>query len=268
MPARSISVPFASREVAIPALIMIGAALNGLIVTMSASFTEGGGGLTFGISPFQIIALFVAARLSLAPDHADGSGTLWLEAFILALILVPSSAVSWLALAVYAAYQAWHANGPRRTGALIFLAVGLTSLWSSVLLKWLALPVTTAETFVIAQLLSLVRADIVQVANVVGNPDTHSLILMTKCTTSDALPHAAVALVAVAYLLGEVNGKRLKQALLALCGLYVLANLARLSAMAWSAESYALVHGPIGANVFDLFQAMVVLALGNWASEA
>jgi len=249
---------------------MIGAALNGLIVTIVAGVAEGGGGLTFGISPFQLVALFVAAKLSLSPDETGpaAAGTLWLESLIVAMILVPSSAVSWLALAIYAGYQTYHSNGGRRTGALIFLAVGLASLWSSVILKWIALPVTTAEAYVLTQALSLLRPDILQVANVVGNPDTHSLILMTKCTTADALPLAAVALAAVAYLMGDVNQRKLKRALLALCGLYVVANLLRLAGMAWSAEAYGLVHGPIGANVFDLFQVLLVLGLGNWASEA
>ncbi|MGD9670867.1 MAG: hypothetical protein AB7U75_17800 [Hyphomicrobiaceae bacterium] len=267
MPARSASVPLSSRGVALPAVIMIGAALNALVVTIVASFTEGGGGLTFGISPFQLVALFVAARLSLAQNETEMPSMPWLELLVVAMILVPSSAVSWFALVTYAGFQAWNSYGERRTGALIFLAVGLASLWSSVILKWLALPVTSAEAFVIAQVLSLVRPDILQTANIVGNPDTHSLILMTKCTTADALPHAAVALAAVAYLMGEVKPLRLKRALLALCGLYAVANILRLAAMAWSAESYALVHGPVGANAFDLYQATVVLALGNWASE-
>lgn len=268
MPARSVSVPLTSRQVAIPAVIMIGAALNAFVVTILASLNEGGGGLTFGISPFQLVAIFVAARLSFEPDETEAPRAPWLEAIVIALILVPSSAVSWFALAIFAGYQAWHSRGARRTGSLIFLAAALASIWSSVILKWLALPVTTAESYLLGQMLLLVRPDIVQVANVVGNPSTHSLILMTKCTTSDALPHAAVAVAAVAYLLGEVNTRKLGQAVLLLCAIYFVANMLRLAAMAWSSETYTLVHGPIGANVFDLSQATVVLALGNWASEA
>lgn len=268
MSARSISVPLTSHEVSLPAVIMIGAALNALVVTVMKSVGEGSDGLTFGISPFQLVAFFVAAKFSLAQDEAEAPGSPWLDAVVVAMILVPSSAVSWFALAIYSGYQAHQTYGARRIGALIFLAAALASLWSSVILKWFALPVTTAESFVLWQLLSLVRPDIIQSANVIGNPETHSLILMTRCTTTDALPHAAVALVAVAFLLGDVNQKKLWQALLALCGIYVVANMLRLTGMAWSAESYALVHGPIGANVFDLFQATVVLVLGNWASES
>ena len=153
-------------------------------------------------------------------------------------------------------------------GALLFLAIAVASLWSSVILKWFALPVTTGEAFVLGQIMHLIRPDIIQVANVIGNPDTHSLILMTRCTTADALPHAAIGVAAVAYLLGDVRPERLRQALVMLAVIYVAANLVRLGGLAWSAESYALVHGPIGANAFDLFQAGLVLTLGNWAGSS
>lgn len=268
MSVKTFPAPLAMRAIDMPALIMIGAAANALVVTVMKDLAAGDGlSLTFGISPFMIVAIFVAARLSLAGDHQPGPLRPWLDIPVLALILVPSSAVSWAALALYAGLEAASTTAERRIGALFFLAVALASLWSSVILKWIALPVTTAEAFVLAKTLLPLRPDIVQVANVVGNPQTHSLILMTRCTTVDALPHAAVALMAVAHLLGDARQSRIWQALATLAVIYALANLVRLGAMAWSAESYALVHGPIGTNLFDLFQALLVLTLGNWVSE-
>lgn len=269
MAARTVPLPFALSEDDIPALVMAAAALNMLVVAVMTHVTsDAGASLTFGVSPFQLVALLVAMRLSLGAGENLRPSPIWLDAVVLALVLVPSSAVSSAALALYAGYHAWHTTHERRLGTLLFLAMALASLWSSVLLKWLALPVTSAEAFVLAQALHIVRPDIVQMANIVGNPDTHSLILMTRCTTADALPQAAVALVAVALLLGEVNRSRLWQAFAVLLLAYGVANLLRLAGMAWSAEAYALVHGPIGANVFDMFQAALVLALGNWASSA
>jgi hypothetical protein len=115
--------------------------------------------------------------------------------------------------------------------------------------------------------LGWLRPDIAQAGNVVGNRELHSLVVMTACTTADALPSAAIALVAVAMLLGTVDRKRLPWALALLFLLYGVANTARLAAMAWSGEVYQLVHGPIGANVYDALQTLVVLGLGNWASR-
>lgn len=45
------------------------------------------------------------------------------------------------------------------------------------------------------------------------------------------------------------------------------ANLVRLAAMAWSADAYAAVHGPLGASLFDAGQGLAVLALGNWVAK-
>ncbi|MFV0369784.1 MAG: hypothetical protein ACK5KM_15130, partial [Hyphomicrobiaceae bacterium] len=259
---------FTQRAFDVPVVIMAGAALNALLVTIIASMNaDSGASLTFGISPFQLVALLVAVKLSLGAGTQHKAAPIWFDAIVLALILVPSSAVSWGALALYAAFQATQTTAERRIGALVFLGVALASIWSSVILKWIALPVTTAEAFVLAKMLSLFRPDIAQFGNVVGNPETHNLILMTKCTTTDALPHAAVALVAVAYLLGDVKAARLWRAVLALGAIYAVANLIRLAIMAWSSDAYDLAHGPIGANIFDMFQAATVLLLGNWASQ-
>lgn len=253
--------------VRLPAVIMVGAALNAVAVNVMASLgPDATPSLSFGISPFQLVAVAVAAKMSFGEGEARPHSRS-IDAAALALLLVPSSAAAWLALALYAAVQAHHTTSERRIGALVFLALALASIWSSLVLKWIALPVTTAEAFVLAELLQLVRPDIVQHANVVGDPATHSLILMTRCTTADALPHAAVALAAVAVLLGETTRRRLVRAGMALAALYAVANLVRLAAMAWSSEAYALVHGPVGANLFDLFQVAAVLVLGNWASR-
>ena len=190
----------------------------------------------------------------------------------MALILVPSSAVAWAATAFYAAVQAGRTSGPQRTGAVLFLMLGLCALWSSVLLKWIAGPVTTAEATVIGWVMGWLRPDIVQSGNVIGNPDSHSLILMTACTTANALPVALLALVAVSVLLGGIprpgaERRRLVSAGVGLTLLYAVANVVRLGIMSLSSQAYAITHGPIGANIFDAVQTLAVLALANHVSR-
>ena len=34
--------------------------------------------------------------------------------------------------------------------------------------------------------------------------------------------------------------------------------------MAWSHESFLLAHGPVGANLFDVFQSLSILGAGMW----
>ncbi|MDX2156770.1 MAG: hypothetical protein SFW09_09685 [Hyphomicrobiaceae bacterium] len=258
----------AAFDARLPAAIMLGGSLNGLAVRIVEELAANGfTSLSLGIGPFQLIALLVAARLCLSPDASEHRLPGWLHAAAVVLLLVPSSSFSWLVVALYAAAQACAASGRQRTGAAVFLAVALCAIWSSVALKWLAAPVTAAEAYVVGQLVGLVRPDIVQSGNVIGIPDQHNLVLMTACTTADALPWAALALVSVALLLGNPEPRRTFAAVAILAVAYALANAARLGAMSWSGDMYALIHGPIGRNVFDLLQTVAVLGLGSWASR-
>lgn len=254
----------------LPALVMAGACLNAFVVRAAEAWVADGQlSLTFGISPFVLVTAFVATKLLLASpagDDASAAMPWWLDAAALALILVPSSAVSWLALAGYALVVAQRSNGDRRVGAALFVALAASQLWSSILLKWLAGPVTLAEGSLLAAVVSLLRADIVQFGNVIGDPAGHSLVLMTRCTTSDALPAALVALAAIACLLGAPDRGRMMAAAVVLAVAVAITNLIRLSLMAWSADAYELVHGPIGANIYDGLHAGLVIALGHWAS--
>lgn len=255
-------------EAAVPALVMVGAALNALVVRAVEAVATGTETASLGVGPFQLVTLFVATRLAFGHGASGGRRfAAFLDAATLALVLVPSSAVSWLALAGYAGLRSIDANGERRQGALLFLALALASLWSSVVLKWIAAPVTAAEAFALGKLLALVRPDIVQTGNVVGNPDTHSLILMTRCTTADALPAALVALAAVALLVGRPDARSLIRAGAGLAIVLAAANAVRLAAMAWSAENYALVHGVLGANVYDALQVLAVLGFASRAAR-
>jgi hypothetical protein len=268
-PRRTAFAEWAARDANLPALILLGGCLNGLAVRVIEEVgTNGFASLGLGLGPFQIIALVVAAKLVSAPSEAAAPVPTWANILALALILVPSSAIAWGAVALYAALCASRTSGSRRTGVLLFLALALVSLWSSVALKWLAAPVTTAEATLVGLVLGLVRPDIAQDGNVIGNPDSHVLVLMTACTTADALPMAALATLAVALFLGGIDRQRLGQAIAVLGLAYVAANTARLGAMAWSAEGYQLWHGPVGRNLFDGFEAILVLALGNWASRS
>jgi hypothetical protein len=261
----------------LPAILLIGGCLNGFAVRIIETLTTDGlNSLTLGLSPFELIALLVAAKLGLKPGTLPAGPVRlgWCEIAALVVLVLPSSAASWAAVALYAVvHLVRSAHGgslgndrDQQTAALLFLALALCALWSSVALKALAGPVTSAEAFIVGQLVALVRPDIVQSGNVIGNPATHSLILMTACTTANGLPVALLALVAVTCLLGG-GSQRLPRAAISLALFYAVTNIVRLAIMSLSGDAYALAHGPIGANIFDGLQTLAVLVLGNWASR-
>lgn len=253
---------------ALPTIIMLGVAANGLAVRVAEGM-GGGISLDLGIGAFQLLTLFVAVHLSLGSGEPGRPRFgLLVTLATLQMVLVPSSAVSWFALALYAGVHAASATGERRQGALLFLGLAAAALWSSVFLKAFAGPVTASEAFLVGKMLEVLRSDIVQTGNVVGNPEVHSLIVMTRCTTLDVLPAALVALVSVALFLGNLDRDRVWRAGVGLAGLLFAANLVRLCVMAWSAEAYTVAHGLVGANLSDGFQVVAVLVLGSWASRA
>lgn len=251
-----------------PPVLLVGGSLNGFLVRLTEAWQRQGPDILLGVSPFELIILIVAARLLLArPSGVAPTRFGLVEALTTATFLVPSSAVSWLAVACYAGTIAWRTDGPRRAGALLFLGLGLASLWSSVILKGLALPVTSAEAWIVASLLSLLRADISQAGNVIATGAGHSVVLMTACSSLEGLPKSLLATVAIAHVAAEGRPHSLIPVLAGVGAAYLLANLVRLTLITWSAPMFALAHGPIGANAFDAAMTILVLAAGMQASR-
>jgi hypothetical protein len=169
---------------------------------------------------------------------------------------------------MYAIDVARRAPAGERTGPLLFAALAAASIWAVSGLKWLTVPITSIEAQVVSGLLGFVRDDIMQTANVVGNLDGHLLVVLTACSTADGLPRVWLGLAAVAAFLGPLDKRRLGLALAMAAGLYVVGNTLRLVLMTWSAEFYDVVHGEVGANVFDGLQIALVLGVGVWASRS
>lgn len=248
-------------------MLLIGGCANGYMARLVEAATSSGfSSLTLGLSPFELIAVLAGARLLLRGSQRPPRLG-WAEAATLALVLVPSSAVSWVGVAFYALVHAARSDGDQWRGAMLFLGLAMCALWSSVALKWLAMPVTTAEATIVGWVAGWLRPDIVQAGNVIGNPANHSLILMTACTSSDGAPPAILALVSVAHFLGGIDRTRAIHACGVMLAFYGMTNLARLVGMTWSADAYTVLHGPIGSNGFDALQTGAVLVLGNWASR-
>jgi hypothetical protein len=213
------------------------------------------------MSPFEAIAVLIGAAFVLrAPERTVPQPGLP-EILAAAALMIPSSAVSWAALAGYGFYVASKARDDLRRGALVFVLLAAAALWSSVILKAVALPVTTLEATIVGAVLAHFKTGVIVTGNVVGVPHEHSLILMTACSSADGLPKALVGLAALLMLSGGFEaGPFLKRAAVVAI-IYVVANFVRLTAMAWSADIYQIAHGPIGANVFDGLTVFAVIAL-------
>ncbi len=244
-------------------VVLVGGALNGLAVRMIEAHATGGfTGSLLGVTLFEIITIAVAASLVWGGQTFDQQARPGAaEVIAAATLLIPSSTLSWGVVAVYASHLAFRSEGQARLGALLFVALAITSIWSSVALKWVALPVTSAEAAAVGLLLGLFKDGVVQVANVVGVPSEHSLIVMSACSTADGLPRALVGLAAVLVLADRDPARWFVPTAIAFTLFYVIANLVRLTLMAWSWDLYSIGHGPLGAGLFDAATTAAVFAV-------
>ncbi len=244
------------------------AILNGLAVRIIEALRDGvAGGIVPGVGPFELIAIFVGLSLLASSEQVTERAIGWREILTAGVLLVPSSAVAWLAVAAYAAAIAYDNTGDRRRGALILVGLALTALWSSVVLRLVAGPVTAFEASLVASLLGFFLDGLVRTGNVIGQPGGHHLVLLTACTSADALPRAVLAVWVVASFAGATRVKSVAGVAVVAAVLFVLANTVRLAVMSASTELYALAHGPTGASLFDLLQVGLVVTAGYWASR-
>ncbi len=258
------SIVWSRSSATVPLLLLVGGCVNGFTARVGETLSDNGfSSLFLGISPVYLLTIVVAVHLLRSATAVAPSSYGWPEVLTLLGLLVPPSTVAWLTTGSYAAYLARKSRDGARAGALLIVALALTAIWSDAGIKWLAIPVTSLEAKLVASLIGLFRDDIVQVGNVVGQANGHSLIILTACASLDGLPRLLLGIASVALFLGPVEARRLGVAMAIAATLYIATNLIRLTFMTWSADWYAIVHSPTGANIFDLFGTALVLMFGS-----
>lgn len=239
--------------------ILVGASLNGFAVHV-ADALQGERALTvlLGVSPFDAITLAVAAALLAAQTDELPERLGPVEILTLVLIAIPSSAFSWLAVFLYSARLALKTTGSARAGAILFAGLGLTSLWASIGIRLAEAEITSLEALIVSNILMLFRGDVGLSGNLVGILDGHRIALLPACATAYLMPKAILATTALTRMHGPLHAQRALPWLALAALTLALLNWARLAAMSTSAENYEFLHGPFGANLFDLAQSAVL----------
>jgi hypothetical protein len=250
-----------------PATVLALAVANGLAVRIVEASREGQAtSILPGISPFELLVVLIALPLVATPAAGTEWRLGWREIATGAALLVPSSTVSWVAVAMYASLLAAGTTGARRIGAIMIAGLAVAALWSSVALKIIGGPVTGFEAAAVDWLLQLSGWPLSRTANVIGTEGGHHLVILTACTSADAIPRALLAVAALAHFAGAGNWRLVTGVAIAAGSLLFAANTVRLALMAVSSDMYAMVHGPVGANIFDAAQVGLVVAAAWIAS--
>lgn len=250
-------------QAAAVAILLAGGIANGLAARVIEAWKAHGAmaaASLFGISPFEIVVVVVALSLLLrAGDKIAVAGLPWLALPYVALILYPSSLVSWAGLVLLAAAGCALGTPAVRTPLCLAAGLGCCVFWSIVGEPLASSTVLALDAHMVMRMLSVLRDDIFQAGNVVGNAE-HRIVVLTGCSSLHVVPLAVLGWFALRLANGRApkRGDILRAGLLAAA--IVVLNLVRLCGMAWSATLYGALHGDIGGMAFDGLLTIVIVA--------
>jgi hypothetical protein len=246
------SLPTVSRNGLMAGLLIL-ASVNGLAPPAIESVIHGGWQSavfdTFKISVIVWGAWAAACYLAISAGGDDRIRSLdvAIAGLVVVLVALPLVRLSWLGLFLLAAYVFWtSSSGSRqRRSAVIFLAICVPMLWGPVLFALAASPLLNIDAYLVALLVGTRES-----GNVVTFVDgINRMQIWPACSSFHNISQAGLAWVA----LRQVLNKDLAREDMLWAGLAVLTaaaiNLARLSLMAISPAYFALVHGPVGAQI-------------------
>jgi len=238
-----------------PTLVLLAAGVLNAMAAPLLAMLHGGDGELGTLLPLITLALLVglSGRRQHLPE-APLSGVL----FALA-VLIPSSTICWLAVALFALRLAAMAGGRMRVGLVLLAGVAGVALWQVFDERLLGSALTLPDAIVMTPLLGLLRAGVERSGNIVGVAGGHRIVVLAGCSTVQALPLVVLAAAVLGWL-----GRRddwLSGLVLPAMVLFSLLNLGRLLLLGWSAESYHLTHGPLGQNLFDALVLLMLLGL-------
>lgn len=211
-----------------------------------------------GLSPFELLVIFIAARAILRGGDAGTPPLLLWPAAI--LLLAPSGAGAFAVLTVFALAQAARSAGEARTGYLLFAALGVSEIWVTIGFKLASPVLLPLDAQAAAVLLRGVGFTTDVSSNVVHVEGGNAIVVLIACATLHRLP---LALVAAAALAAPAPAREMIRILALAAAGYMVLNMARLVAMGWSPEAYAFMHDGTGASLYDAAQTALVFLVAH-----
>jgi hypothetical protein len=217
------------------------------------------------ISVVTVAATVVGIHLLRQSPDAPMKLCDWLATAIVALLLlVPHRAASWVAVTGLAAY-ALGRDRHSTTGlaaASIFLGIAASSFWGPVLTQTFASTLLTLDALLVAGLLNvLTGGGIGRLGNVIVTNDQRAVVVLVWCSSLPNLLYGCMCWTAIARALRPAWQPTDLFALFAVGSLVVAANTLRVALMGVSADSYAWVHGLVGAHVFNVGLLLAIAAI-------
>ena len=221
----------------------------------------------FGFSLLVPVTLCVSGAALIRHADAVRWPPAWAILLFAASALVPSSAVAALALLLFGGWMALRSFVAARFAAGCIAGLGVCALWASIGQRVLSTPLLAADAAAAQWLLGWFVPGVLRDGNVLTTLAGHRVVILLACATSTALPVILLASAAIA--LRDAGRLTARWAgATALMGVtFICLNIVRLAWLSSSPGAYALVHGPIGQNVFDALQIVLVPAAARLGQD-
>ncbi len=250
----------------ITALLLICGCLNGLVAEIGRNLQEQGlnsaAGL-FGIGFYFPAIMGVAfSKIWAENDQSVKSHaplTIFCIGIFCAMILTPSSLVSWLAVGLLAGIFFFNYQHNAKIGATLFAALAVCAIWTNFGFKIFVIPLTNLDTVLIQHILQFFGFVVERNENILTQISGFSVIILSDCSTWKGLPLEILSFIAVCIFGGaSVGSKRIWVATLIMIPLMIILNLARLSFISLSPEWHETVHGDTGRSIFDVLRVIAI----------
>ena len=237
-------------------IVLLACCVNGFVERMVADARSPSPTMLLGLSPFELLIIFVAIRELRKTSALDSAR---LAHFLTAgCLLIPSGAVAWVALGAFALWLAARAPANERFGPLLFIGLAVGELWVTVGFKLFATELLAIDAAITAMALNLIGFSASVDGNVVNVPGGADLLVLVSCATLHRMPLAIVSAIALA---GPARlAVHAEIALLTLIGAGAL-NAARLVGMGVSPEWYEFLHNGAGASLYDAAQTILIFLI-------
>jgi hypothetical protein len=235
------------------AALLVIASINGLAPQAISAITSEGfvnaACNTFDISVIVWGAWASACYLGLRTEDTRPLKPLDLAVAGLSLVLValPSTRLSWLALALLSTYSFWTSAelSLERRSATIFFAICVPMFWGPMLLNHAGPLLLDIDAFLVGTLTGTPHG-----GNLVGFADgVHRMEIFPGCSSFHNISQAGLAWVALSQTLGRGLGLRDVLWCALAMSLAAAVNLGRLWFMALSYDHFETIHGPLGAEI-------------------
>jgi hypothetical protein len=252
-----------SREKLLSAVLSIGLANS---IAQKVYFRVAEDGLlvsifkTFDISVIVWIAAYLGVSLVVHGKHKPSSRLDWrFCGAAIAVILLPSSNASWLAvtiLSLYIVVTSRFDNSTRR-GATIIFALTVPMFWSKQLFTLLSGWILQADAILVSTLVGMKR-----VGNTIELSDGNGqLWIASGCSSLANLSLAVLCWTVFAQYIDPSKSGRANWIGAIACVLVVGINVGRLCLIALMPENYGLLHGPIGATLVGWMTTLAMVGV-------